>query len=94
MLCKMVKEGYRRKLRTISCELSNGDILRRCTTKNIHQFITRQQPNFIAPVIRGEDHRMTKRLLFNNDSRKQTGLFVTFYKTVLENEKVTPDTFN
>ena len=37
---------------------------------------------------------MTKRLLFNEDSRKKNEYFVILYKTVLENEKITPDTFN
>ena len=37
---------------------------------------------------------MAKRLLFNDDSRKKNEHFVTLYKTVLENEKNTPDTFN
>ena len=75
-------------------ELSNEDILQRCNTENIHQFITRQQRNFIARVIWGENNRMTKRLLFNEDIRKKNEYFVILYKTVLENEKITPDTFN
>ena len=67
----MLKGSYRRKPGTFLCELSNEDVLQRCHTENIHQFITRQQRNLIAHVIRGENSRMTKLLLFNDDSRKK-----------------------
>ena len=53
-----------------------------------------QQCIFMPHMIRGENNRMTKRLIFNDDGRKKTGSFVTLYKTVLENKKVTPDIFN
>ena len=60
------------KHRTNSYELSNKDILRRCNTENVHKFIAQEQCNFIAYVIRGENHRMAKRLLFNDDDRKKS----------------------
>ena len=96
MLRKMLKGSYRQKPGTFLCELSNEDVLRQCDTENIHQFIARQQHNLIAHVIREENNKMTKRFLFNDDSRKETGCCVTrcLYKTVLENKKITPDTFN
>ena len=53
-----------------------------------------QQCIFMPHMIRGENNRMTKRLIFNDDGRKKTGNFVTLYKTVSENKKVTPDRFN
>ena len=93
MLRKMVKGGYRRKPGSYCYELSNSDILRRCT-ESIHQFIARQQRNFTAHVIRGENQKMTKRLLFNDNITKKPGRHITLYKTVLENENTTPDTFN
>ena len=37
---------------------------------------------------------MTKRLLFNDDSKAKTGHFGTIYQTVLKNEKIILDTFN
>ena len=94
MLRKMVKGGYRRKTGTYHYELTNLDMLRRCNTENIHQFNARQQRNFTAHVIRGENNRMTKRLLFNDDTMKKSGRLITLYKTVLENENTTADVFN
>ena len=94
MLRKMVRGGYRRKIGTYHYELSNSDILQKCKTEDIYQFIARQQRNFIAHVIRGENNRMTKRLLFNNDATKKPGRRISLYMTVLENERSTPDEFN
>ena len=48
----------------------------------------------MAHVIRKEKDGMTKRFLSNDEIRKKTGRILTLYKTVLENEKITPDTFN
>ena len=39
-------------------------------------------------------HSTCKHLLFNDDNRKTTGHFGTFSKTVLDNDKITPGTFN
>ena len=37
---------------------------------------------------------MTKRFLLNDDSKRNNAHFETLYKTILETEKLTPDTFN
>ena len=94
MLRKMVKGGYRRKEGTYSYVLSNSDILKRCNTETIHQFVLRQQRNFVAHVIRGENDRTTKRLIFNNNIFVKQGRHSSLYKTVVENEKITSDIFN
>ena len=90
----MVKGGFRRKEGTYHYELTNADIIKKCKTENIHQFMARQQRNFIAHVVRSSNDRMTKQLLFNNDVTKKPGRSNTLYKTVLENEQSTINTFN
>ena len=94
MLRKMVKGGYRRKEGTYSYVLSNSDILKRCNTENIHQFVLRQQRNFVAHVVRGENGRTTKRLIFNNNTYVKQGRHSSLYKAVVANENTTPDIFN
>ena len=91
MLRKMVKGGYRRKGDTYNYVLSNSDILQHCKTENIHQFISRQQRNFVAHIIRGENNRTTKRLLFNDNTKVKRGRHPNLYKTVLQNENVSSD---
>ena len=71
MLRKMLNGIYRRKPGTFLYELSDEDVLLQCITANIHQFIARQQRSFIAHVIRRENNRMTKLLLFNDNNRKK-----------------------
>ena len=94
MLRRMVRGGFRRKDGTYHYELSNVDIIRKCKTENIYQYVARQQRNFIAHVIRGDNKRMTKRILFSNDVTKKPGPRITLYKTVLENEESTSNVFN
>ena len=71
-------------------ELKNNTL---CTRENHiwvqNGFFARQQRNFIARVIRGENNRMTKCFLFNGNnffneffSRKKTERFMILYKTV------------
>lgn len=71
MLRQMVKGSYRQKPVIFLYEMSNEGILQRCNTEKIPQFIARQQHNFTAHLIRGENTRMTIRLPFNDDSRKK-----------------------
>ena len=94
MLRKMVKGGYRRKADSYSYVLSNSDILQRCNTESIHQFIARQQRNFIAHVVREENNRITKRLLFNDNIAIKRGRYSTIYKTVVQRENVPSGVFN
>ena len=94
ILRRMVKGGYRRKPESYSFALSNADILKKCNTEDIHQYSARIQRNFIAHIIRREDVRITKRLLFNNDMQRRPGQLITLYKTVLQNENMTCDEFN
>ena len=90
----MVNGGFRRKEGTFHYELRNVDILHKCKTEDVNQFVARQQRNFIAHVIRGDNNRITKRLLFNNDVTRKPGRRITLYKTVLENQRSTSDMFN
>ena len=94
LLRRMVRGGFKRKEGTYHYEMSNSDIMKKCKTEDIYEFMARQQRNFAAHVIRGDNSRMTKRLLFNNDAIKKPGRNNTLYKTVIENERNTPDEFN
>ena len=64
MLRKMVKGGYRRKPGSFSYVLTNVDILRRCNTESIVKFIAKQQRSYVIKVIKGENSKMMKRLMF------------------------------
>ena len=90
----MVKGGCRRKIGSHAYVLSNAEILRRCNTEDIPQFIVKQQRKFVANVIKADNKRTTERLLFNDDSSKKRERNMNLYKTVIKNEKVTPDAFN
>ena len=94
MLRKMVKGGYRRKHESYAFVMSNSDILTRCHSEPIHQFIMKQQRKFIANIIRKENTRLTKRLLFNNDAKIKRGRTIDVYRDIVENEKITKDVFN
>ena len=90
----MVRGGFRRKAGTFHYELRNDEIARKCKTNDINVFIARQQCKFVAHVIRGDNERLTKRVLFNSNRSIVPGRNITLYKTVLANEKCTPDTFH
>ena len=66
MLRKMVKGGYRRKKDAWSFILPNEDLLRICKTECIEAFISAQQRRYLAHVIREENDRISKKLLFND----------------------------
>ena len=57
-------------------------------------FIARQQRNYLAHLIRKPDTSTLKQLVFNNNKSKKQGRKISLYKTVIENEKTTPDLFN
>ena len=94
LIRKMVRGGYRRVPNTYRYELSNKDLLRMCHTEDIHQFAARQQKKFIAHVIRSENGRSIKRLLFNGNEARRPGRRTTAYNTVMENEKLTANQLN
>ena len=94
MLRKMVRGGFRRKEGTYHYVLTNKEILKQCKTDSLHQYIDLIRRRFVAHVIRGDNDRITKRLLFNDDENRKPGQSITLYKTVTNNEKITPDEFN
>ena len=93
MLRKMVKGGYRRKKDAWSFILPNEDLLRICKTECIEAFISAQQRRYLAHVIREENDRISKKLLFNNNESKKRGRRVTLKTTVLENEAISENAF-
>ena len=94
MLRRIVRGGFRRKEESYHYELSNIDIIQKCKTEDILKFVARQQRNFMAHIIRSENSRMTKRILFNNDITKKPGRSISLYRTVLENERSTSNAFH
>ena len=93
MLRKMAKSGYRRKKDAWSFIRSNEDLLRICKTECIAAFISTQQRRHLAHVIREENDRISKKLLFNNNESKKRGRRVTLKTTVLENEAISENAF-
>ena len=94
MIRKMVRGGYRRKENSYSFVLTNEDLLQKCKTESLEKYIARQQRNYLAHVIRTPDYGITKQLLFNDNQSIKQGRKVTLYKTVIENEDITPADFN
>lgn len=94
MLRKMVKGGYRRKPESFSYILLNSHILEKCDTDNIHTFIAKQQRNYVTKIIKGENIKLTKRLMFNNNIITKRGRKVTLYQSVIEKERISSETFN
>ena len=94
MIRKMVKGGYRRKEGSFSYVLSNQDLLQKSNTESITRYVQRQQRNYVAHTVRKPDNSITKKLLFNGDRPSKQGRKVTLYRSVIENEEVTPDAFH
>ena len=94
MLRRMVSGGFRRKTGTYHYVITNTEILKRCCTENLIDFISRIQRNYIAHVIRKDNFNITKRVLFNSDKTIVPGKRINVLKTVIENEKMTLDMFN
>ena len=87
MLRKMVSGGYRRKPNSWSYVLTNEDLLRICQTDCINNYVSRQQTNFVAHMVRKEDRSLAKRLLFNNNESRKAGPRMGLYLSVIANEK-------
>ena len=94
MLRKMFKGGFRRKENSWSFKHTNDDLIAKCNTEKMEQFIARQQRNFTCHVIRMGNTNTTKRLMFNNDVSRTPGRDVTLYTNVLRNENITPEELN
>ena len=91
MLRKMLKGGFRRKENSWSFMHTNADLIAKCNTEKLEQFIARQQRNYTCHVIRMGNTNTTKRLMFNNDVSRTPGRDVTLYTNVLKNENITPE---
>ena len=72
---------------------SNDGILKICKTEKMQAFIARQQKTFLTNIIRREDDAMIKQLTFNSDQIRKRGRSNTLRKTVLQQEKIEPNTF-
>ena len=94
MLRKMVKGGFRRKQNSWSFVLANKDILKICGTENIYEYTSRLQRNYLAHIIRSEDTKITKQLLFNNNIATKRGRQVNIKNYVLKNQNCTEEQFN
>ena len=94
MLRKMVRGGYRRVPETNKFQLSNAEILARCKTEPLLDFVARQQTKFVEHVIQLDERRSIKKLLFNNSDYRKRGRQKTLYNVVVKNEKITPHEFN
>ena len=91
MLRKMIRGGYRRKEGTYHFELTNKNILEKSKTDDVTKFISKAQQRFVAHVIRGDNNRITKCLMFNDDIYRKKGYQNSVYKSVLKNVEISPD---
>jgi hypothetical protein len=94
MLRKMVKGGYRQQAGTYRFVLSNRDLLEKCRTEDIHDFVSRQQRNFVAHVTRLDNERLAKQVMFNGNDARRPGRRTTLYGKVIERMEISPEEFN
>ena len=93
MLRKMVKNGFKRHEGTWNYVLRNEDLLRICKTESIETFISSQQRNYLAHLVREDDNRCSKKLLFNHDESKKRGPRTTLKTIVLRHESCSEKKF-
>ena len=93
MLRKMVKNGFKRRDEAWSYVFTNEDLLRICKTVSIETFVSLQQRSYLAHVVREDDARISKKLLFNHDESKKRGPRTTLKTLVLHNESCDEKTF-
>ena len=93
MLRKMVKNGFKRRDEAWSYVFTNEDLLRICKTVSIETFVSLQQRSYFAHVVREDDARISKKLLFNHDESKKRGPRTTLKTLVLHNESCDEKTF-
>lgn len=91
MLRKITRNGYRREEGTQRFILSNNDLVSLCGTQDLKSFVARQQKKYLAHIIRFDDERIAKRLLFNNNPQHRPGRKITLMKRVLQNEGYTEE---
>ena len=89
----MIRGGFKRKENSMAFVHSNDAILKICKTEKMETFIARQQKSFLAHIIRREDDALIKQLTFNSDQIRKRGRSSTLRKTVLQQEKLEPNTF-
>ena len=93
LLRRMMRDGFKRKEDRMAFVHSNDAILTKCKTEKMHTFIARQQKSFLAHIVRKEDDALIKQLTFNSDPIRKRGRSNTLRKTVLQHEKIEPNTF-
>lgn len=93
LLRRMIRGGFKRQENRMAFVHSNDAILQICKTEKMQTFIARQQKSFLANVIRREDDALIKQLTFNSDQIRKRGRSSTLRKTVLQQEKLEPNTF-
>ena len=93
LLRRMIRGGFKRQENRMAFVHSNDAILKICKTEKMQTFIARQQKTFLANIIRREDDAMIKQLTFNSDQIRKRGRSNTLRKTVLQQEKIEPNTF-
>jgi len=92
-LRKMVKNGYKRKENQWSFVYTNDNIRRICQTSDVLTFVTNQQRNYAAHIIREDNSSIAKRLFFNNDKTRMQGRQITLRTIVLKNEECSESEF-
>ena len=93
LLRRMVRGGFKRQENRMAFKFTNEAILEMCKTENIESFIARQQRSFLAHIVRREDSSLMKQLTFNDDVVRKRGRATTLRKTVLQREKIEPNSF-
>ena len=89
ILRKMIRGGFRRKPESYSYIFTNQKIHNICKTIPLTKFITLQQRNYIAHVIRQDDDVLTKRLLFNTETSRIHGRQQSILQQAVERESIT-----
>ena len=84
----LVRHGQSRKQNSYAYRLTNKQIYEKTDLDPIYNFILDQQTKFLQHIIRGEDTRISKQLLFHDEKKKLRGRFKSQFDTVVQNSEV------
>ena len=92
MLRILVRNGCKRE--EFHYIMTNKKILELCNTEDIHTFVSKQQKSYLEHLARQPNKCLTKRLLFNDNTRTKVGRSAeTLEEKVIKNCNMTKDQF-
>lgn len=93
----MIRGGYSRVDKddqNYKFKITTEKLMSICKIEELSEYIKKQQQKYAAHLIRQPDHCPNKRLIYNNDKRKQRGRPITaFYNQAVKNSGLDEEEF-